>query len=87
MSDPKELRKILPKGSERRNDPKRREREMFRKRKMCHLRKANELAQKCNADVYMIICRKDRYYTYSSTERKGWPPDDKLIVGYSIFLS
>ena len=78
-----DFRKILPKsGLEKRNDPKRREREMFRKRKICHLRKANELAQKCNADVYTIIFRKGKYFTYSSTERKGWPPDDKMIVSH-----
>ena len=81
MSNHKPFRKTLPKSEpEKTGDSKRREREMFRKRKTCHLKKANELAQKCSADVYMVIYRKGRYYTYSSTERKGWPPDDETVV-------
>ena len=70
MSNRKKLRKTLLKDFEKSNDFKRCKKEIFKKRKMCYLKKINELIQKCNASVYMIICRKNKYYTYNFTKKK-----------------
>ena len=77
--------KVLPDvNMSKRNeiDEARRKREMFRKRKSGLVKKANEMAQKCDVDVYLLIYRyqQGKYYTYTSTERSGWPPDERTIV-------
>ena len=61
-------------------NPSRAIREKFRKRRGSLLRKADELAYMCQTDVYMILHRGDRYYTYSSTEREDWPPSEEEMV-------
>jgi len=61
-------------------NPKRILREKFRKRRANFIKKAHELKQICQAEVYVVIRRNDRYYTYTSTRHPQWPPPDSEIV-------
>jgi len=38
------------------------------------MKKADQLARLCHADVAVIIRRNGRYYTYRSTDHDQWPP-------------
>lgn len=38
------------------------------------MKKADQLARLCHADVALIIRRNGRYYTYRSTDHEQWPP-------------
>jgi SRF-type transcription factor (DNA-binding and dimerisation domain) len=58
-------------------------REKFRKRSSSWFRKGNELAQMTGADIYIVICHGNKYYTYKSTDRPGWPPSEQDIVSRS----
>ena len=80
MSDCDQQAKANTKHLKNINLARRREREMFRKRRGVHIKKSNELAQKCAADVYVVLLRQGKYYTYSSTDRLGWPPNETDIV-------
>jgi len=60
-------------------------REKFRKRSASWFRKGNELAQVTEADIYIVIRQGNKYYTYKSTDRPGWPPSEEDIV--SLFGS
>ena len=53
----------------------------FTRRKACLMKKAHELAKICEADLALIIRKKNRYYTYCSMEEKQWPPTMAEIVG------
>jgi len=55
-------------------------REKFRKRSSSWFRKGNELAQVTGADIYIVIRHGNKYYTYKSTDRPGWPPSEQDIV-------
>lgn len=44
------------------------------------MKKADQLARLCHADVALIICRNGRYYTYRSTDYERWPPPMSEIV-------
>ena len=54
--------------------------EKFRKRKNNILKKGDELRLLCEADVYILLRRKGRYYTYKSTDQPSWPPTLEKIV-------
>ena len=54
--------------------------EKFRKRKNNILKKGDELRLLCGADVYILLYRKGRYYTYKSTDQPFWPPLLEKIV-------
>ena len=58
-------------------------REKFRKRSSSWFRKGNELAQMTGADIYIVIRHGNKYYTYKSTDRPGWPPSEQDIVSRS----
>lgn len=58
--------------------------EKFRKRKGSLMRKANELAELCGTDVYVLLARENRHYVYKSKEEQSWPPAAEVIVRYSI---
>ena len=62
-------------------------REKFRKRSSSFFRKANELAQLAEAQIYVVILRNNRYYTYKSTEQPNWPPSESDIVGVPKFAT
>ena len=53
---------------------------VYRKRKSTLIKKAYELGKLCEADVAVIICRNDRYFTYRSLNKQSWPPSMKDIV-------
>lgn len=55
------------------------EKELFRKRKATLFNKANIL-NKQGADVYVVLRRYDRFYTYTSSSSQ-WPPSLCEIVG------
>jgi hypothetical protein len=54
--------------------------EKFRKRKNNILKKGDELRLLCGADVYILLHRKGRYFTYKSTDQPSWPPPLEKIV-------
>ncbi|KAL8641808.1 MAG: hypothetical protein Q9228_001426 [Teloschistes exilis] len=58
-------------------NPSRAIREKFRKRSGSLLKKADELAYMCQTDVYLILYRGNKFYTYSSTDRDDWPPSEE----------
>ena len=37
------------------------------------MKKVDQLARLCHADVILIIRRNERYYTYRSTDHERWP--------------
>ena len=47
--------------------------QQFTRKKSNLLKKAHELAQSCDIDFSLIICKNGRYYTYQSTDHKSWP--------------
>lgn len=44
--------------------------------------KADELRRDCDSDVYIVVRKEGRYYTYSSTSVPvgSWPPTEREIV-------
>ena len=44
------------------------------------MKKADQLARLCHADVPLIIRRNGKYYTYRSTDHERWPPTMSRIV-------
>lgn len=44
------------------------------------MKKADQLARLCHAEVALIIRRNGRYYTYRSTDHEQWPPTRSEIV-------
>lgn len=65
-------------------NPSRAIREKFRKRSGSLLKKADELAYICPTDVYQILYRGKKFYTYSSTDRDDWPPSEEKVVRVPI---
>lgn len=55
-------------------------REMFRKRKDSALYKLHDLARVCEADVYVVILRNDRIYSYQTRDDEIFPPTREQIV-------
>ena len=60
--------------------PARRENVMFNKRRRSLFKKANELSGKTGTELYMVMHRGGRYFTYNSTDRQGWPPCQNDVV-------
>jgi SRF-type transcription factor (DNA-binding and dimerisation domain) len=56
----------------------------FRRRIDTLIDKCHELAELCDLDVALIVCRKDRYYTYRSVDLDSWPPPMEKIVGLML---
>ena len=69
----------------KRVNPCRLEKESFRRRKATLFNKANLLSQH-GADVYVVLRRYNRFYTYSSSSSR-WPPSLKEIVGLLVQIS
>lgn len=44
------------------------------------MKKGNELNQRCQADVYILLRYRGRYYACTSTEQLSWPPNPNDIV-------
>ncbi len=58
--------------------------QQFARRKKSLIRRTNQLAQLCQADIALIIRKNNRYYTYRSLVDKDWPPTRAEIVCYWI---
>lgn len=54
--------------------------QQFTRRKSSLMKKADELARLCHADLALIIRKNDRYYTYRSIDHNQWPPRLTEIV-------
>ena len=54
--------------------------QQFTRRKSSLMKKADELARLCHADLALIIRKNDRYYTYRSIDHNQWPPRLNEIV-------
>ena len=54
--------------------------QQFSRRKSNLLKKADQLAQLCHADLALIIRKHGRYYTYRSMDHSAWPPALSQIV-------
>lgn len=65
--------------------PSRVEKELFRKRRLTLFNKANAMAQ-CGADVYVVIRRYGKFYTYKNLESSEWPPSGEKIVSLDVLL-
>lgn len=52
----------------------------FTKRSKTLKRKAHELAESCDADVYLFIAHPREYYAYNSADDNSWPPPDEVLV-------
>ena len=54
--------------------------QQFTRRKSNLMKKADELARLCHADLALIIRKNDKYYTYRSIDHNQWPPRLTEIV-------
>jgi hypothetical protein len=54
--------------------------QQFITRKSNLVKKADQLARLCHADLALIIRKNGRYYTYRSTDHERWPPTITEIV-------
>ena len=54
--------------------------EKFRKRKNSIFKKGDELRLLCGVDVYILLHRKGKYYTYNSMNQPSWPPSLEEII-------
>lgn len=61
-------------------DPDRNSRVKFLKRCKTLKNKAHQLAQLCDADVYLLIIHPRERYAYNSTGDRSWPPSDEVLV-------
>ena len=61
----------------------RRKQEAFFKRRRSFIKKAHELYSIYQADVYVVIRHKNKFYTYTSkVQHQNWPPSEKAIVRF-----
>lgn len=44
------------------------------------MRKADQFSKDCQADVYVLIFRDGKFFTYSSLEDEQWPPQLSKVV-------
>ena len=54
--------------------------EKFRKRKRSLMNKADQLSRLCQADIYLVVSRDNQHFTYSSTDKSGWPPSSDELA-------
>ncbi len=54
--------------------------QQFTRRKSNLVKKADQLARLCHADLALIIRKNGRYYMYRSTDHDQWPPTITEIV-------
>jgi len=59
-------------------------REQFRRRRYTFLKSASAISTDCQADVYVVVFRHGKYFTFKSTDRPSWPPSQEEIVNMSI---
>ena len=59
---------------------RKREYSRARKRRITLMRKADQFSKDCQADVYVLIFRDGKFFTYSSLEDEQWPPQLSKVV-------
>ncbi len=57
--------------------------QQFTRRKLNLVKKSDQLARLCHADLALVIRKNGRYYTYLSTDDDQWPPTITEIVCFS----
>ena len=60
-----------------------------RKRRINLMKKAEQFRKDYDAEVYVVVFKNSRFYTYSSTDNEQWPPTRSHIVccpSHSPFL-
>ena len=53
---------------------------MFNKRRRSLFKKAHELSVKTSTELYIVLHREERYFTYTSTDRQEWPPNENEVI-------
>lgn len=53
-----------------------------RRRRQTLFKKADELRNECGAEIYIVIFKHGRYFTYTSTQNPMWPPSKDEIVSF-----
>lgn len=62
-------------------------REQFRKRRHNFLKSAHLLSEDCEAEIYVLISRGGKYFTFKTSDRPSWPPSQEEIVIMPLFKS
>ncbi len=62
--------------------------QQFTRRKLNLVKKADQLARLCHADLALIIRKNGRYYMYRSTDHDQWPPtmSDIVCIGLDRYI-
>jgi hypothetical protein len=55
-------------------------REKFRRRRNSFFKGATALGRDCESEVYVLILRRGKYFTFKTEERLDWPPSQEEIV-------
>lgn len=55
----------------------------FSRRRRTVLMKVDELHRDCHADVYLVVRREGKIYTYTSSDAVDWPPSEEELVSQS----
>jgi hypothetical protein len=59
----------------------------FRKRRNGLFKKTFELSKLCEAEVFLVIEKDDKFYTFRSTEDESWPPTmEEIVSSYHDYL-
>lgn len=61
--------------------------QQFARRRKSLIRRTNQLAQLCQADIALTIRKNNRYYTYRSLIDQSWPPTRAEIVGRWVWAN
>jgi hypothetical protein len=54
--------------------------EQFRKRKNSFFERGNEMCTVCGVDMYILISKNDKYYTFQNLNSQTWPPSKEYMV-------
>lgn len=54
--------------------------ERFRRRRATFIKKAEQMRVDFDAQMYVVICRAGKFYTYNSLAGPNWPPPATDIV-------
>lgn len=57
----------------------RQQKERFRKRRLALFKKATAMLDN-STDVFIVLRRRDRFYTYTSNNKTSWPPSIENLV-------
>jgi hypothetical protein len=60
--------------------PKKNVTENFRKRKITLMMKVDELKRDFGGEVYVLVWRNGKYFTYASSDRPAWPSSVTEVV-------